>query len=39
MASYIEIIFSLITLDNILFEIMVFNSTNIGSGNKYIRNI
>ena len=33
MASYIEIIFSLITLDNILFEIMVFDSTNIGSDN------
>ena len=32
MASYIEIIFSIITLDNIIFEIMVFDSTNIGSG-------
>jgi len=33
MASYIEIIFSIITLDNIIFEIMVFDSTNIGSDN------
>ena len=33
MASYIEIIFSLITLDNIIFEIMIFDSTNIGSDN------
>lgn len=33
MASYIEIIFSLITLENIIFEIMIFDSTNIGSDN------
>ena len=33
MASYIETIFSLISLDNIFFEIMVFDSTSIGSDN------
>ena len=32
-SSYIEIIFSLLTLDNIKFEIMVFDSTCIGSDN------
>ena len=32
-SSYIDIIFSLLTLDDIKFEIMVFDSTNIGSDN------
>lgn len=33
LSSYIEIIFSLITMKDILFEIMVFDSTSIGSDN------
>ena len=32
-ATYIEDIFSVITIDDILFEIMVFNSTSIDSDN------
>lgn len=33
LSSYIEIIFSLITMKDILFEIMIFDSTSIGSDN------
>ena len=33
MSSYIEIVFSLITSEDIIFEIMVFDSTSIGSDN------
>ena len=33
MSSYIEIVFSLITINDILFEIIVFDSTSIGSDN------
>ena len=33
MTSYIEIVFSLITIDGVMFEVMVFDSTSIGSDN------
>ena len=33
MSSYVEIVFSLITSEDIIFEIMVFDSTSIGSDN------